>query len=123
MGVCATYANLKNIRKANRSDDIEKSKCQRMSKEHPDAQSRERMKAMYYRDKALNCPSRYFCLMLTGMDQKKISLPHFAGIPKDMSDGCLIQMNLVVCLSYHTVIKLYVFLTNLNVHNYTQTLQ
>ena len=57
------------------------------------------------------------CLMIVHMDQKKTCLPHFTRNPKDITDECLVQMPLVGCLSYHGVVKPWVFLTYPNVHD------
>ena len=44
-------------------------------------------------------------------------LPHFSRIPKDITDDCLVQMQLVGCLSYHRVVKPWFSFTYPNVHN------
>ena len=117
MGVCALCANLKSMIKAVKIENVQKENYKRLLKEHRDVQAQERMKAMHHREKALKFPSRYMCLMIDGMDQKKTCLPHFSRIPKDIPEECLVQMHLVGCLSYHTEVKPYVFLTYPNVHN------
>jgi hypothetical protein len=71
-------------------------------KELRDIQAQERMKAAHHGEKALKSSSRYMCLMIDGIDQKETCLPHFARIPKDIANECLVQMHLVGCLSYHT---------------------
>ena len=117
MGVCAVCANLKSMIKATSVDDAQKEKYKAALTDHRNSQANERIKAMHHRDKALKSPGRYMCLMIDGMDQKKTCLPHFSRIPKDITDECLVQMHLVGCLSYHRVVKPWVFFTYPNVHN------
>ena len=117
MGVCALCANLRSMIKVARSNDSRKENYKRLLIEHRDSQAKERIKAMHHRDKALKSPGHYMCLMIDGMDQKKTCLPHFAHLPKDISEDCLVQMHLVCCLSYNRMVKPFVFLTYPNVHN------
>ena len=117
MGVCAICANLKSMIKGAKSDDVKKDCYRRSLTEHRDSQAKERMKAMHHRNKSLKFPGRYMCLMIDGMDQKKTCLPHFARLPKDIGEECLVQMHLVGCLSYHEVVKPWIYLTYPNVHN------
>ncbi len=117
MGVCSICANLKSLIKGAKSDDAKKECYKRSLSEHRESQAKERMKAMHHRDKALKSPGRYMCLMIDGMDQKKTCLPHFARLPKDIGEECLVQMHLVGCLSYNRVVKPWVYLTYPNVHN------
>ena len=70
-------------------------------KEPRESQALERSKAMHHRQKALQSPEQYMCLIVDGMDQKKTCLPHFRRLPKDIGDECLVQM--VAC---HTVKQL-----------------
>ena len=72
---------------------------------------------MHHRQKALQSPERYMCLIIDGMDQKKTCLPHFRRLPKDIGDECLVQMHLVGCLSHCQTIKPSVFITYPNIHN------
>ena len=116
MGVCVVCANLKSMIKGAKSDDSQKDIFKRSLMEHRDSQAKERIKAMHHRDKALKFPGRYMCLMIDGMDQKKTCLPHFARLPKDITEECLVQMHLVGCLSYNKVVKPWVFFTYPNVH-------
>ena len=117
MGVCALCANLKSMIKGAKNDIAQKECYKKSLTDHRDSQAKERKKAMHHRDKALKSPGRYMCLMIDGMDQKKTCLPHFARLPKDIAEDCLVQMHLVGCLSYHNVVKPWVFLTYPNVHN------
>ena len=57
--------------------DIEIKNYKTLLKEHRESQVLERSKAMHQRQKALQSPERYMCLIIDGMDQKKICLPHF----------------------------------------------
>ena len=72
---------------------------------------------MKHRQKALQLPERYMCMIIDGMDQKKTSLPHFQELPKDLGDECFVHMHLVGCLSYCQTITPQVFLTYPNIHN------
>ena len=55
--------------------------------------------------------------MIDGMDQKNIWLPHFALLPKDTGEKFLVQMHLVGFLTYHRVVKPFVFLKYPNIHH------
>ena len=85
------------------NDKIKNSK--KLLKEHRESQALEKSKTMHYRQKALQSPERYMCLIIDGMDQKKTCLPHFRRLPKDIGDESLVQMHLVGCLSYCQTIR------------------
>ncbi len=89
MGVCALCANVKSLIKATRNDDAQREKYKRILKEHRDGQAQERMKAMHHRDKALKCPGRYMCLMIDGMDKKKLVCPILLGFQKTLVKSVL----------------------------------
>ena len=116
MGVCSICATLKSMAKGGRSDEQIKN-YKNLLREHRDSQALERSKAMHHRQKSLQSPERYMCMIIDGMDQKKTCLPHFQRLPKDIGDECLVQMHLVGCLSYSQTIRSHVFLTYPNIHN------
>ena len=116
MGVCSICASLKSLAKSGSTDE-EVTKYKTLLREHRESQALERSKAMHHRQKALQSPERYMCLIIDGMDQKKTCLPHFRRLPKDIGDECLVQMHLVGCLLYCQTIRPQVFLTYPNIHN------
>ena len=99
MGVCLVCASLKNMAKSGRSDE-EIMNYKNILKEHRESQALERAKAMHHRQKAIQSPEKYMCMIIDGMDQKKNCLPHFQRSPNDIDHECIVQMHLVGCLSY-----------------------
>ena len=116
MGYCSICANLKSVCKGAKTV-TEKELNKKLLQDHRDAQALERKKAMHHREKSINYPTNYMCLMIDGMDQKKTCLPHLKRLPKDVNDDCLVQMHLVGCLAYNGSVKPHVFVTYPNVHN------
>ena len=76
MGVCFVCASLKSMAKSGRTNEEIKN-YMTLLKEHRESQALERSKAMHHRQKALQSPERYMCLIIDGMDQKKTCLPQF----------------------------------------------
>ena len=70
MGVCSVCANLKSMAKSGRTD-VEIKKYKTLLKEHQESQALERSKAMHHRQKALQSPEQYMCLIIDAMDKKK----------------------------------------------------
>ena len=116
MGVCSICATLKSMAKGGISDEQIKN-YNNLLREHRDSQAFERCKAMHHRQKSLQSPERYMCMIIDGMDQKKTCLLHFLRLPKHIRDECPVQMHLVGCLSYSQTIRSHVFLTYPNIHN------
>ena len=75
MGVCSVCASLKGMAKSGRTNEEIKN-YNKLLKEHLESQALEISKAMHHRQKALQSPERYMCLIIDGMDQKKTCLPH-----------------------------------------------
>ena len=69
---------------------MEKDINKKLLQDHQEAQALERRRAMHHRDKSMNKPKQYMCLMIDGMDQKKTCLPHLRRLPKDFDDECLV---------------------------------
>ena len=76
MSVCSICASLKSMAKSGRTDEEIKN-YKTLFKEHQESQTLERSNAMHHRQKALQSPERYMCLIIDGMDQKKTCLTHF----------------------------------------------
>ena len=74
---------------------------------------------MDHREKSINNPANYMCIILDGMNQKKMCLHHLKHLCKDVNDDCLVQMHEVGCLAYNGSVKPHVFVTYPNVHNGT----
>ena len=106
MGVCSVCASLKSMAKSGRNYEEIKT-CKNLLKEHRESQALERSKAKHHQQKTLQSLEKYMCLII----DKKICLPHFQRLPKDIGDECLVQMHLVGCLSYCQTIRPQVFVT------------
>ena len=99
--------------KTTKEKDIHKN----LLEDHRQAQALERKKSMHHREKSLKKPEQYMCLMIDGMDQKKMCLPDLRQLLKDLNDKCLVQMHLVGCFAYNGIVKPHAFITYPNVHN------
>ena len=116
MGHCSICANLKSLAKGEKTS-MENDMSKMLLQEHREAQSLEQKKAMHHSKKCLKRPEQYMCLMIDGMDQKKMCLPHLRRLTKDINDECLVKMHLVGCLAYNRLVGPHVFITYPNVHN------
>ena len=67
----------------------------KLLQDHQEAQALEWKKTMHHREKSSSKPEQYMCLMINSVDQKKMCLPQFRRLPKDVNDECLVQMHLV----------------------------
>ena len=67
MGVCLICTSLKNLAKSGSTDE-EITKYKTLLRENQESQVLERFKAMHHRQKVLQSPERYMCLIIDGMD-------------------------------------------------------
>ena len=83
MGVCSVCASLKSLTKGGKTDDEIKN-YKNLLKEHRDSQALERSKAMHHRQKAIESSEKYMCLIIDGMDQKKLVCRTFEGYQRTL---------------------------------------
>jgi hypothetical protein len=75
------------------------------------------MKLKKHKQKCYLEPRKYLGLCIDEMDQKKIELPHFTKVPKNMEAKYFIAVHVVGCLVFNHRLRAKVYINFSNVHN------
>ena len=77
----------------------------------------EQEKLYKHRKKCYDDPHHYLGLIINGMDKKKILLPHFVCVPKNLKEENFIHFHLVGCMVFNGQMSPSVYFTTPNIHN------